>query len=101
MNNNRDLMAKLGPMVNSKRILITGASSGIGLAMARQLAPTGARLILVARSEDKLLQAQEEVARHGGHADLAQNFGDIFAYPLLVRMVSVNHHLLETLDLIG
>ncbi len=70
MNYNSDFMAKLCAASNGKRILITGASSGIGLSMARQLAPTGARLILVARSEDKLLDAQAEVARHGGHAEI-------------------------------
>lgn len=37
-----------------KVILITGASTGIGAALARELAKRGAKLALAARSEDKL-----------------------------------------------
>jgi len=40
--------------IQDKRILITGASSGIGKCLAQQFAPMGAKLILAARSEDKL-----------------------------------------------
>lgn len=42
-------------------ILITGASSGIGLEMARKLAAKNYNLILVARTEDKLHQLQGEL----------------------------------------
>lgn len=41
-------------MLNNKVIVITGASSGIGAETARQLSERGAKVILAARSKDKL-----------------------------------------------
>lgn len=43
------------PLVEGKRVLITGASSGIGAALARGMASRGAVVGLVARREDRLV----------------------------------------------
>lgn len=46
--------------------LITGASSGIGAAFARKLAKRGRNVLLVARSEDKLIALCNEIGRTSG-----------------------------------
>src|SRR5580698_6484704 len=42
-------------------IVITGASAGIGLATARELAGRGAKIVLAARSGDKLKKIEKEI----------------------------------------
>jgi Short-chain dehydrogenases of various substrate specificities len=49
-------------------IVITGASSGIGLVTARMAAKRGARLVLNARNEDALQLVSDEVNATGGEA---------------------------------
>lgn len=46
-------------------IVVTGASSGIGLATARMAAAKGARLVLAARSEQALRRLTDEINRRG------------------------------------
>jgi len=50
-------------------IVITGASSGIGLATARLARERGAKLVLVSRNEDALRRIAEETRARGGHAE--------------------------------
>jgi short-subunit dehydrogenase len=49
-------------------LVLTGASSGIGLVTARMAAQRGARLVLAARSEDALRELAEEINAAGGEA---------------------------------
>ena len=56
--------------VNGKVALITGASSGIGLAVAHKLADAGAHVILVARTQETLEQVKAEIEARGGKASV-------------------------------
>ena len=59
-----------------KSVLLTGGSSGIGLAAARILRSGGAHLTLVARNEERLKAARDELADMGGGT------GDLHIVPL-------------------
>ncbi|MFN3524331.1 MAG: SDR family oxidoreductase [Phenylobacterium sp.] len=58
-------------------IVITGASSGVGLATARRAAEAGAGVVLAARNETALRQVCEEINGAGGRAHaVAGDVGD-------------------------
>jgi NAD(P)-dependent dehydrogenase (short-subunit alcohol dehydrogenase family) len=56
----------LAGAVRDKVVLITGGSSGIGLATAKRCAEAGARVIIAARDPDKLEAARAGIAARGG-----------------------------------
>jgi len=51
-----------------KSVLITGGSRGLGLAIARQMAEEGGRVALLARDEEELRRACQELRALGGEA---------------------------------
>ena len=57
--------------LTGKRAIVTGASQGIGLAIAHALAAEGTDVVLAARSEDKLKAAAEQVAARSGRRAIA------------------------------
>ena len=54
--------------LNGKVVVITGASSGIGEAMAREYAAMGAKVVLGARQADKLEALAAQIKANGGEA---------------------------------
>ena len=57
-------MKKFRDYFKDKVAVVTGASSGIGLATATLLAKNKAKIVLAARSEDKLAQLQKELSAY-------------------------------------
>src|SRR5436305_1169512 len=58
---------KLKPL-DEQVIVITGASSGIGLATAQSAAEQGAKLVLAARSQERLATIVDTIEEAGGEA---------------------------------
>lgn len=54
------------PGVRGKRVIITGATHGIGLAASEELARRGAELTIVARDQGRADLAAERISRAGG-----------------------------------
>ena len=54
--------------LRDQTIVITGASSGIGLATAQSAAKQGARVVLAARNQDALAKIADEISQAGGEA---------------------------------
>jgi short-subunit dehydrogenase len=60
---------KVSPWVD-KLAVITGASSGIGAATARELARRGLQVVLVARRRQRLEEVAEQITQAGGRAEI-------------------------------
>ena len=88
----------LPKVLNKKLTLITGGSSGIGLAVARQIAEAGGTVILVARGLDNLELAKKEVESLGGTAYIYTcNLSDPEACKELVEKVLEEHGPIDVL----
>lgn len=72
--------------LTNRTVLVTGASRGIGAAIARHFAAAGANLVLLARSGDALTELTHEIAGAGGRALAVA--GDVGLYATLERAVA-------------
>ncbi|MFI6653678.1 SDR family NAD(P)-dependent oxidoreductase [Streptomyces sp. NPDC050529] len=80
-------MSEVQRLLDGRRIMITGSSSGIGAAAARLFAAEGAQVVLMARRKDRLEALVEEIAAAGGRAVAAP--GDVTSDVDVERAVAV------------
>ena len=82
----------LSGRVKDKVIVVTGASSGIGKATALKLASAGAKVMLVARGEEKLLDTKKEIEAGGGRSWIYTcDVSDMTSCDALVAKVLKDH----------
>ncbi len=84
--------------VRDKTVVVTGASSGIGHAAAIMLARAHARVILVARGEEKLAETMEEIKAMGGTAfSYPCDISDMDACDNLIDKIMEDHGAIDVL----
>jgi NAD(P)-dependent dehydrogenase (short-subunit alcohol dehydrogenase family) len=78
--------------IGGKTVLVTGASSGIGEATALRFATAGAKVLMVARSADKLEALKARIELAGGEAYVyPANLADEGAREALIAEVLAEH----------
>lgn len=79
-------------VVKGKTALITGASSGIGLTVAKKLGKAGAHVLLVARGVEKLEQTAEMIRKVGGTATIYPcDLSDLNAIDEMADQILADH----------
>jgi NAD(P)-dependent dehydrogenase (short-subunit alcohol dehydrogenase family) len=85
-------------VVSDKVILITGASSGIGRAVALRLAAGGAITVCVARGVEKLEELRDEITAAGGRAHIRPtDLSNVDACRAMVEQVIAEHGRVDVL----
>lgn len=77
--------------LSGKTIWLTGASTGIGAALAVQLAQAGARLILTARSADALEAVRQRCEHSARHVVVPMDLAEVAQIPARVAAVVAAH----------
>ncbi|MDH1261450.1 SDR family NAD(P)-dependent oxidoreductase [Pseudomonas sp. GD03944] len=84
-------------MTQARRYLLTGASSGIGAALARELASRGYDLALAARREESLQQLAAQLTADFGHKAVVLPL-DVTDYAACQDTIGLAHNALGGLD---
>src|SRR5258705_4078661 len=67
----------MGSSMNGKTILVTGATNGIGLVAARELARQGARTVIVGRDAERCAAVTEQIRQETGNAEVISIVADL------------------------
>jgi len=70
--------------LKDKIVIVTGASEGIGAALAKEMAFAGAYVILCSRSLEKLRKVKDEICNEGGKAEIYEL--DVTDYASIVNL---------------
>ena len=74
--------------LSGKTILITGGGSGLGLAMAKGFAESGANIAICGRTEEKLQKAVKEIEESGDNSTVRYYVCDVRDHEAVTKMVS-------------
>jgi NAD(P)-dependent dehydrogenase (short-subunit alcohol dehydrogenase family) len=85
---------------SGKVVVIMGASRGLGLVMARELAHQGARLALVARSEQELDRAVDDIRARQPFAEVLPVTGDVRSRNEVERAIAQAHERFGRIDVL-
>ncbi len=84
--------------LSNKRVILTGASSGIGWHLARQLAAAGAKLCVTARREERLTKLKAEIQSRGGVCEYVS--GDITEATVRRLLINTTNEKFGGIDLV-
>lgn len=88
------------PDQSGRRVLITGANSGIGFEAARVLAQQGAQVILACRSEPKALEAMAKIRERYPRANLQFMALDLGSLASIRALAELFFEQYDTLDML-
>ncbi|KZX58066.1 hypothetical protein A3709_20865 [Halioglobus sp. HI00S01] len=78
--------------VSGRKVVVTGASSGIGESLAYQLSAMGAEIVLVSRTEKDLNRVADQIQIQGGTAHVVQaDLGDRDSVANLIETIKRDH----------
>ena len=73
--------------MQGKTVIVTGATNGIGEAIAVQVARQGANVIIVSRSEAKCAATVEQIRAETGNTNLSYYVADLSAQSQVRQLV--------------